>query len=41
MSKVVSNISMSLDGYIAGREPTIDEPLGRGGEQLPMARGRR
>ena len=34
MSKVVSNISMSLDGYIAGREPTIDEPLGRGGEQL-------
>jgi dihydrofolate reductase len=25
---------MSLDGYIAGPQPTLKEPLGRGGEQL-------
>jgi dihydrofolate reductase len=28
------DISMSLDGYVAGPDPTLDEPLGRGGEQL-------
>lgn len=25
---------MSLDGYIAGPKPTLEEPLGQGGEQL-------
>jgi dihydrofolate reductase len=28
------NISMSLDGYVAGPEPSEDDPLGKGGEQL-------
>ena len=34
MSKVWHEISMSLDGYVAGPNPTLDEPLGEGGEQL-------
>jgi dihydrofolate reductase len=34
MSRVVSELSMSLDGYIAGPGVTFEEPLGRGGEQL-------
>jgi dihydrofolate reductase len=34
MSKVVCNLSMSLDGYIAGPEQTLEQPLGRGGERL-------
>lgn len=34
MGKIISDISMSLDGYIAGPKPTIDDPLGQGGEQL-------
>ena len=34
MSKVWHEISMSLDGYVAGPNPTLEEPLGRGGEQL-------
>ena len=25
---------MSLDGFVAGPEPSLDEPLGKGGEQL-------
>ena len=28
------DISMSLDGYVAGREPSLDDPLGKGGERL-------
>ncbi len=28
------DISMSLDGFVAGPDPTMEEPLGRGGEQL-------
>jgi len=28
------DISMSLDGFIAGPNQTVDEPLGEGGEQL-------
>jgi dihydrofolate reductase len=28
------DISMSLDGYVAGPNPSLDEPLGEGGEQL-------
>jgi dihydrofolate reductase len=34
MSKVFCDLSMSLDGYVAGPEPTLEEPLGRGGELL-------
>jgi dihydrofolate reductase len=25
---------MSLDGFVAGREPSLDDPLGKGGERL-------
>jgi dihydrofolate reductase len=28
------NISISLDGYVAGPDPTLEDPLGKGGEQL-------
>ena len=34
MSKVTVDISMSLDGFIAGPDPTKEEPLGRGGEGI-------
>jgi dihydrofolate reductase len=34
MSKVFCDLSMSLDGYVAGPNQTLEEPLGRGGEQL-------
>lgn len=34
MGKVIADISMSLDGFIAGPSATLKEPLGRGGEQL-------
>jgi dihydrofolate reductase len=34
MGKVFAEISMSLDGFIAGPKPTLKEPLGQGGEQL-------
>jgi dihydrofolate reductase len=34
MSKVTCDLSMSLDGYVAGPNQTLEEPLGRGGEQL-------
>jgi dihydrofolate reductase len=34
MSKVVLDISMSLDGYIRAANPTPEEPLGVGGERL-------
>ena len=34
MSKVKCQISMSLDGYVAGPNQTMDEPLGAGGERL-------
>jgi dihydrofolate reductase len=34
MGQVILDISMSLDGCIAGPRPTLDEPLGAGGEQL-------
>ena len=34
MGKVVVNISMSLDGFVAGPSPTLEEPLGRSGEEL-------
>jgi dihydrofolate reductase len=34
MSKVVAELSVSLDGYVAGPGVTPHEPMGRGGEQL-------
>lgn len=34
MSKVVFDISMSLDGFITAANRRSDEPLGKGGEQL-------
>ena len=34
MTKLILDISMSLDGYIAGPNPSLEEPLGTGGEQL-------
>ena len=34
MAKLTLDISMSLDGFIAGPSQTLEEPLGEGGEQL-------
>jgi dihydrofolate reductase len=34
MSDLFMNISASLDGYVAGPNPTMENPLGEGGEQL-------
>ena len=34
MPKIKVDISMSLDGFVAGPDQTLDEPLGRGGELL-------
>ena len=34
MGKVIADISMSLDGYIAGPNPSPEEPLGKNGESL-------
>ncbi len=34
MGKVRAHISASLDGYIAGPNQTMEEPLGEGGERL-------
>jgi hypothetical protein len=34
MANVVAEISVSLDGYVAGPNQTLEEPLGKGGEQL-------
>ncbi|HEU0247555.1 MAG TPA: dihydrofolate reductase family protein [Gaiellaceae bacterium] len=34
MGKVVLDISMSLDGFVAGSNPTLELPLGEGGERL-------
>lgn len=34
MSKVVVEITVSLDGFVAGPNATLEEPLGRGGEKL-------
>lgn len=46
MPKVVADISMSLDGFVAGPDPSLEDPLGKGGEQLhhwvfPLAAWRR
>ena len=34
MGKVVLDISTSLDGFVAGPNPSLDEPLGENGERL-------
>jgi dihydrofolate reductase len=34
MPKTTADISISLDGFVAGPNPTLEEPLGAGGEQL-------
>ena len=34
MPKVIADISMSLDGFVAGPDASLAEPLGKGGEQL-------
>jgi hypothetical protein len=34
MGKVVLDISTSLDGFVAGPSPSLEDPLGAGGEQL-------
>jgi dihydrofolate reductase len=34
MTRVVAEISVSLDGFVAGPNPSLEEPLGEGGELL-------
>jgi dihydrofolate reductase len=34
MGKVFAEITVSLDGYVAGPNPTLEEPLGQGGDKL-------
>jgi dihydrofolate reductase len=34
MSKVTCQISISIDGYVAGPDQSLDDPLGKGGERL-------
>jgi dihydrofolate reductase len=34
MARLRLEITMSLDGFVAGPNPTLDEPLGQGGEEL-------
>lgn len=34
MTRLVLDISMSLDGFVAGPNQTLEQPLGEGGEQL-------
>src|SRR3954451_3605497 len=34
MTKLFTDISISLDGFVAGPDPSLDDPLGKGGEQL-------
>jgi dihydrofolate reductase len=34
MARVVFEITMSLDGFVAGPNQTLEEPLGKGGEEL-------
>jgi hypothetical protein len=31
MTRVICDISMLLDGFIAGPNPTLEQPLGEGG----------
>ena len=34
MAQLTLNITMSLDGFIAGPNQTLDKPLGEGGERF-------
>jgi dihydrofolate reductase len=34
MTRLISDISVSLDGFVAGPRQTLEKPLGEGGEQL-------
>jgi dihydrofolate reductase len=34
MTRLICGISMSLDGFVAGPDPSLEHPLGLGGEQL-------
>jgi dihydrofolate reductase len=34
MTKVLTDISISLDGFVAGPNPSLEEPLGESGEKL-------
>ena len=34
MTRVICDITMSVNGYVAGPDRTLEQPLGRGGEQL-------
>lgn len=34
MGKIILDITMSLDGFVAGPNPTPEQPLGKNGEQL-------
>jgi dihydrofolate reductase len=34
MGKLILDITMSLDGFVAGPNQTLEEPLGKGGERL-------
>jgi dihydrofolate reductase len=34
MTQLILNLSMSLDGYVAGPDASLEEPLGRDGESL-------
>ena len=34
MTRVFVELSMSLDGYVTGPDVSVEEPMGRGGEQL-------
>jgi len=34
MGKVVADITTSLDGFVAGPNPSLEQPLGEGGERL-------
>ena len=34
MARITLDISMSLDGFVAGPEPTMEDPLGKRGEEL-------
>lgn len=40
MSKVLLEMSMSLDGYVTGPDVTAQEPMGRGGERLHATKRR-
>jgi dihydrofolate reductase len=34
VGRVVAEVSLSLDGYVAGPSPSLEQPLGKGGELL-------